>query len=314
MQLRHFRYFVAVAEEGAFLKAARRLRVAQPALSKQIHDLEREIGVVLFERLPRGVRLTQAGQAFLVQARRTLETATRAVHSARRAEEQAGARLHLAHGRLSHYAAIVGDLLAAFRAALPQTDVQIHWLNESEQRAALREHRIDVAATFVGALPVAGFDSHALVNTAATGVLLPASHPLAAKDEVSLPELRELTLLHIPKRVSPEIYRIVKSSLLRRGLVPSRQLPRPADASLACLHIAAGNAWMLVNDEVGNAFVSGSNAIVHRRFTEPPIPFWLALIWRLDDPSPLVPKLVDVARGMNLDASGTGLASAPASA
>src|SRR2546423_15621748 len=75
MELRHFRYFVAVAEEHSFAHAARRLRVAQPALSKQIRDLETELGVTLFERLPRGVRLTPAGGAFLADARGTPEAA-----------------------------------------------------------------------------------------------------------------------------------------------------------------------------------------------------------------------------------------------
>jgi len=79
MELRHFRYFVAVADERSFAQAARRLRVAQPALSKQVRDLEGELGVTLFHRLPRGVRLTRAGETFLIEARGTLDAAARAV-------------------------------------------------------------------------------------------------------------------------------------------------------------------------------------------------------------------------------------------
>src|SRR5207244_1591118 len=86
MELRHLRYFVAVAEEGSFLRAGRRLRVAQPALSKQIRDLEREVGVKLFERLPRGARVTPAGEHFLRDTRNTLESAMRAVATDRRAD------------------------------------------------------------------------------------------------------------------------------------------------------------------------------------------------------------------------------------
>src|SRR5688572_20548007 len=138
MQLRHFRYFVAVAEEGGFLKAARRLNVAQPALSKQIQDLEREIGVSLFERLPRGVRLTAAGRNFLVEARSTLENAARAVAVARRAEEHLESHLQFAHGPMNVHAGVLAELLAAFRTAHPQTEVQLHRLNQAEQHAALR--------------------------------------------------------------------------------------------------------------------------------------------------------------------------------
>src|SRR5205807_10589376 len=101
MELRHFRYFVAVAEEHSFAHAARRLRVAQPALSKQIRDLETELGVTLFERLPRGVRLTPAGEAFLADARGTLEAAGCGMSSDRSAGKNRGSDLELAQGRLA---------------------------------------------------------------------------------------------------------------------------------------------------------------------------------------------------------------------
>src|SRR3954463_4206070 len=83
MQLRHIRYFIAVADEGSVLREARRLHVAQPSISKQIHDLEREVGCALFERVARGVRITPAGRAFLTEARKSLESASRAVMFAR---------------------------------------------------------------------------------------------------------------------------------------------------------------------------------------------------------------------------------------
>src|SRR5688572_11325811 len=102
MQLRHFHYFIAVAEEGSFLRASRRLRVAQPSLSRQIQDLEREIGVPLFERVPRGVKLTEGGAAFLTEARATIENAARAVARARRADGDSEQTLLLAHSALFH--------------------------------------------------------------------------------------------------------------------------------------------------------------------------------------------------------------------
>src|SRR2546422_11779872 len=103
MELRHLRYFVAVAEERSFIGAATRIRVAQPSLSKQIRDLEVELGTELFERGPRGVRLTAAGRAFLVEARHTLDVASRAVASARGAALGRDSALRFAHGELSAY-------------------------------------------------------------------------------------------------------------------------------------------------------------------------------------------------------------------
>src|SRR5207244_3985197 len=178
MELRHLRYFVAVAEEGSFLRAASRLRVAQPALSKQIRDLEREVGVKLFERLPRGARVTPAGEDFLRNSRNALESAARAVATARRTGSATG--LKFAHSELYVYTAVLLKLLAAFRQASPETPVRVVRVDDVDQHAALREQPIDVAATFVGTWPVPGLEALQLVDCAATGVLLPATHPLAA--------------------------------------------------------------------------------------------------------------------------------------
>src|SRR6266576_407510 len=87
MELRHLRYFVHVAEEQHYGRAAERLRIAQPALSRQIQDLEEEIGFKLFDRLPRGVKISAAGKSFLVDARRILHEVSGGIHSARRTTE-----------------------------------------------------------------------------------------------------------------------------------------------------------------------------------------------------------------------------------
>ena len=132
MELRHLRYFVAVAEEHSFVRAARRLRVAQPALSKQIHDLETELGVTLFDRLPRGVRLTAGGQAFLAEARSTLEAAGRAVTVARSAAKNGACDLEFAHGELAVYTPIIEDLLAAFRESHPEAQVRVSSMSDAD--------------------------------------------------------------------------------------------------------------------------------------------------------------------------------------
>jgi len=119
MELRHLRYFVAVAEELTFAAAAKRLRVAQPALSKQVQDLEFEVGAALFHRMPRGVRLTHAGEAFLEEARETLKSATRARDRALEAAQQDAMTLRVAHGEVYVYESAIQKLLAAFREAHP---------------------------------------------------------------------------------------------------------------------------------------------------------------------------------------------------
>src|SRR5205807_2641757 len=105
-----------------------RRRVAQPALSKQIRDLEREVGVKLFERLPRGARVTRAGEQFLSNARSALESATRAVSTARRTDSASG--LKFAHSDLYVYTPVLVKLLAAFRQACPETPLRVVRVNE----------------------------------------------------------------------------------------------------------------------------------------------------------------------------------------
>jgi len=210
MELRHLRYFVAVAEEGSFLRAAGRLRVAQPALSKQIRDLEREVGVKLFERLPRGTRVTRAGEQFLGNARSALESATRAVTTARRTDSATG--LKFAHSDLYVYTPVLLKLLAAFRHASPETPVRVVRVNEVDQHAALREHRIDVAAGFVPTWPVPGLEALQLADCAVTGVLLPATHPLAAERRIRLRDLSDLVWLHPSQHTRPELYRALRTA------------------------------------------------------------------------------------------------------
>jgi DNA-binding transcriptional LysR family regulator len=293
MELRHLRYFVSVAEQGSFLRAAEHVRVAQSALSKQIRDLEREIGAPLFERLPRGARLTAAGEAFLTDARAALERVERAVEGAQRAHERRGSSLHLAHGELVVWAPVVADLLAAFRAAYPALELRVSSLDEVETYAALRERRVDVGALFVTSWPVDGFDGHRLVSFQAAGVLLAASHPLAAKRAVHLAELRDLTFLHLAGPHWRMLYGAMHRALRERGLVPTRV--RDVSMESANVQLAAGDAWALAS-EASAAPYRASTTIVYRPFLEPPIPGSLALLWPRGTTSALLSRLVDVAQ------------------
>lgn len=299
MELRHLRYFVAVAEEHSFVQAARRLHVAQPALSKQIRDLEAEVGVELFQRLPRGVRLTPAGEAFLVEARSTLEGAARAVDGARRAAAYRASCLQFAHGELVVLSTAIEELLAAFRSACPDVQLRVSSANDAETHDALREQRVDVGCVFVAQWPVEGFGGHRLVDCPATGVLLPASHPLGARPSVRLEELRTLTWLHSAPQRWPGFIRTFEEALRERGLVPPRRRERPKEAPSANMVIAAGEAWALASEAVGSPYRAGSAAIVYRPIHEPPIPCWLALVWR-PPALPMVGRLVEVARRMGL--------------
>jgi DNA-binding transcriptional LysR family regulator len=296
MELRHLRYFVAVAEQRSFLRAARHLRVAQPALSRQIRDLEHTLGVTLFHRQPRGVVLTTAGEAFLVEARLTLEGAARAIAAARRAEQERTTVLHFAHGsEMGVYAPLVADLVTAFRTAYPNVEVRVSNWKQTELLEAVRSHEVDVAATFLMNWPEQEFQAYRILQSAINGVLLGSVHPLASRPSVQLRELRDSTFLSRSSKHWPENYRVFLSALRDRGLVPHQESDRFDAAPSMSVQLAAGDSWSLCNEEIAEPVQANTKSIVFRRFTDPVIPAWLALIW-LPDPPERVRRLVDNAR------------------
>src|ERR1043165_5766028 len=150
MELRHLRYFVGVAEEENVSRAALKLHVSQPALSRHIRDLEEELGFLLLDRGAKSVRLTDAGRAFLSEARAVLQRAEDAVKAARAIATGEHGELHVGYAP-SLTARILPQILRAFQAELPRVRVRLHDFSTEEMLAGLREGRLQVA--FVVRLP-----------------------------------------------------------------------------------------------------------------------------------------------------------------
>jgi DNA-binding transcriptional LysR family regulator len=299
MELRHLRYFVAVAEESSFSRAAERLHVAQPALSKQIRDLEVELGTVLFERGPRGVHLTPSGRAFLIEARRTLADASRAVATARGAAAGRDSPLRFVSGEVAAYGREVERLLASFRDANRDVQLEVSSKHDNEIFHALRDRVVDVGTVFIIEWPVSGFAAHRLVDTSVTGVLLPSNHPLAAQPSVQLAQLRGMTWLNSESQRWPGFFPVLETALRQRGLVSERRIERARESAAMNVQIAAGDAWTLVSNAVAEPYREGAHGIVYRPFREPPIPCSLALVW-LPPAPPLVERVVQTARHIGL--------------
>src|SRR5947199_1575814 len=144
MELRHLRYFVAVAEELHFGRAAERLHIAQPPLSRQIRDLERELDTLLFARGARGVELTPAGRAFLPEARLTLAQAERAQRTAQRAARGETGRLRGGFVDAATNSGILPDVLGFFRMHLPSIGLSLLEMGPTQQAEGMRDGRIDL--------------------------------------------------------------------------------------------------------------------------------------------------------------------------
>src|SRR5580700_4331356 len=153
MELRHLRYFLAVGEDQHYGRAAGRLGVAQPALSRQIQDLEKEIGFKLFDRMPRGVRLSAAGKLFMADAKRILQEVSEATARATRVARGQSGTLRIGFAENASWHGVVPNCFRRFREQQPDVDLQLQPAASLEQLDAIRSWRLD--AGFVNFMPKA---------------------------------------------------------------------------------------------------------------------------------------------------------------
>lgn len=217
MDLRHLRYFVAVAEEQNFTRAAERLHISQPPLSRQIQDLEDELGLPLFERGSRPLRLTEAGRFFYGHATRLLQQAEQAVRTTKRIA-QVERRLVIGFVSSTMYGALP-RLVRLFRAARPQIDISLQEMNTIEQVEALKAGRIDVGFGRIR------FDDPAVkrevLREERLVAAIPMEHELAKSEgAMTLAEVAAYDNLVYPRNTRPGYLDQVLSIFRDAGLEP----------------------------------------------------------------------------------------------
>jgi DNA-binding transcriptional LysR family regulator len=288
LELRHLRYCIAVADGGGFTKAAARLNLAQQALSRQIADLERELGVRLFDRGPRGATLTPAGVAFVAEARAVLEQAGRAVDRAR--SEVSGGELRVAYSYLTtRHVSAMSEIIGVFHQEFPSISVQVEHLPTAAQPPALRAGTIDVGFCYLAEPEQDEFVSDLFLDDPVHGVILPATHPLASTPSMRLEDLAGLPMVVPPRALNPSLYDNHMSALAERGLHPELAFIR-AIGMVGAAAVAEGS-WQLVVDSAVEQ-MSEQPGVVYRRFDGPPLPLGLWIRHRPNEPSPLVERFV----------------------
>ena len=205
MELRHLRYFIGVAEEENVSRAALKLHVSQPALSRQIRDLEEELGFLLLERSAKSVRLTEAGRAFLIEARAVLQRAEDAVKAARAIATGGSGELHVGYAP-SLTARILPPMLRAFQAELPGVRVKLHDFSTEEMLAGLRDGKLQIA--FVVRLTPALLRGLRFEELARDTICLAVApkHPLAGRRTVSLAEVARESLITYSRKDYPDAH------------------------------------------------------------------------------------------------------------
>ena len=205
MELRHLRYFVAVAEELNFTRAAEKLRLAQPSLTRQIHNLEDELGVRLLDRGRNQVSLTEEGRSFLVDARRLVALSLESVKSVQRFSRGESEQLNIGYLFKFNFD-LLPVTLASFYKDFPETSVNLFDMSPAEQLRALEARKIDLG--FVGLRPpAAGKNTTALswecVARHNVVVVLPAAHPLAKKSKIKITDLKSLFFVAMSEQTHP---------------------------------------------------------------------------------------------------------------
>jgi DNA-binding transcriptional LysR family regulator len=236
VELRHLRYFLAVAEERSFSRAAERLRIAQPPLSQQIRRLEKDLGFPVFERTPKGVRLTPAGEALLDGARAVLAAADDARRSAEAASRGLAGRLTLAFMNSAAYQ-VLPTLLKAFRQAHPGIAVDAREMTIADQMDALVDGRIDA-----GILRPPVDDARlAAIELAEEPfvVALPSHHGLSAKPRIALTDLEGEALVGYPRGHAAGFRERIDAALRAAGISP-RVVQEGTHVHTLCGMVAGG--------------------------------------------------------------------------
>jgi DNA-binding transcriptional LysR family regulator len=292
MELRHLRYFVAVAEALNFTHAAARLRVAQPALSRQVKDLEEELETPLFERGRSGVQLTRAGKAFYRRARAILAQTADATNEARTAAGLITGSLTLGFpsGLHLNYLAPVID---AFRKANPKVELDFFHGLADQQMKALRENRIDLAFLF-GSAAFHGLE-HQVIWRVPFKVVLPQRHPLAKRTSFELTDLRGEDFVFCTRESRPEFYDDFFHHCANAGFRPRivKEVGGYPTNMLGLVSVGLGLSVLPYFLQVERI-----RGIVWRTLTKPKLWTDSSLIWRREGNSPVVAQFVALAERM----------------
>jgi LysR family transcriptional regulator, benzoate and cis,cis-muconate-responsive activator of ben and cat genes len=291
MELRHLRYFSSVARFQNFSRAAEDLNIVQSALSRQIRDLENDLGVLLFERLPRGVKLSKAGEAFLVDAHRILDAASRARDRARRTADGLAGTLNIAYIDVCTRSDVMIGAVSAFRREYPDAELRLHNMDSQEQLESLRCDRLD--GGFLAHLPSSATWLRSVsVFNGEYGLALPAGHSLAKRDRLRLGDLRDENFIWVSGKANAAMHSGLMEACGVAGFVPRIVQEASGEQAILCL-VSAG---------LGLSFLSLSAAreldktVVIKRIEDLTVSLTIDLAWSSANSSRMLPRFVDIVR------------------
>jgi DNA-binding transcriptional LysR family regulator len=275
MELRHLRYFVAVAEALSFTQAAAHLHLAQPSLTRQIQDLEAELGVRLFERSGKRIAVTPEGEAFLLDARRLLADCAQSVRAVQRLSRGEAGQLNIGYVA-NLYHDLLPATLGAFRKACPRTALNLFDLTPAEQYHALEGRKIDLGFICFRGPPTGGDLQGACVGQDVILAAAATKSPLARKAKIDLKDLESMFFIGMSERAYPGSNAWLVEACREAGFTP--RILQEADREPAVMSfVAAGLGVALLPEQLKRLPYEGVSFLpLRRRLTAESWAVWKA--------------------------------------
>nr|WP_217344765.1 LysR substrate-binding domain-containing protein [Noviherbaspirillum sp. L7-7A]MBV0878945.1 LysR family transcriptional regulator [Noviherbaspirillum sp. L7-7A] len=292
MELRHLRYFVAVAEELSFTRAADRLHIGQPPLSQQVQALEEEIGAILFDRSRRSIRLTEAGRIFLEDAYRVLAMAASAAETARRVEKGEVGQLKIGFIKSTAFTPIFPKIINTYRTRYPNVKLVMQEMSTMRQLAALEDYSLDLA--FIRPMDT-DIPSHLVMTTLQNhrlSVLMPDHHRLADVDPLSIDDLRNEDFVMFPRDEGTTLNLAIYRLCAEAGFTPRVTMEAREVATITGL-VAARCGIAILPDLFQSLGIKG---VLFRPIDTPAMVTQLALASRAAESGTIPQAFFDIAR------------------
>ena len=301
MELRHLRYFVAVAEELHFSRAAERLHISPPSLTEQIRDLEQELGAVLFTRTKRNVTLTDAGVRFLEEARTTLRQAEHAANVAKLAGRGEMGRIEIGYASTAACSGLVTAAVAAYRQTHPFVSLSLSAMQAARQLDQLTEGRLDVGFLRTPARYPVGIAA-VIIARQAVVIALPSHHRLAKHRSVSAAMLAEEQFLAPTFETEVGLYQHT-AAVGQQGNFVARIVDRIPDLFTTVTHVAAGIGIAVVPESCSCIQIPG---VVYKPLSHQTKPVELAVAFRRDERAPAVKAFIRQLRNRSAELTRSG--------
>ena len=274
MELRQLKYFVAVAEELNFRRAAEKLYMQQPPLSRQIRSLETELGIELFHRTKRSVSLTKAGQAFLNEARLTLAQAQRAIDAVQPSTD----KLTIGFS-ICAFDRVLPELIQKFRQQHPENLVDLTEMSKEKQIQALLNHQIDIGFCYA---PINRLELKSVtILSEPLVVVLPLDHPLAEREQIELRSLDRESFILCPKDIKPDVHEQIVQLCSQAGF----QLKIATEASPPEVQLRLVESGMGVSLIAASSQTRHHAKVAYRPLVDPVPSLEIAAVWHPKDRS-----------------------------